>query len=166
MEQLLNDFSVGLFAWQVLLFVVLMLLLRKFAWKPILNAVNEREDSIKEALDSAEEAKRKMAELKSDNEVLLNKARAERDEMMKEAREIKDKIIAESKNLAKVEADKIITAARESIQQEKMAAITDLKNQVAHLSIEIAEKILKDELTSADKQKSIIDNVVKEIILN
>ncbi len=166
MEQLLNDFSVGLFFWQTVLFVILLFLLRKFAWKPILNAVNEREDSIKEALDSAEDAKRKMAELKADNEVLLNKAREERDAMLKEARDIKDKIVAESKNTAKVEADKIIAAAREGIQQEKMAAITDLKNQVAKLSIEIAEKILKDELSSADKQKTIIDNVVKEINLN
>ncbi len=166
MEKLLNDFSVGLFAWQVLLFVVLMLLLRKFAWKPILNAVNEREDSIKEALDSAEDAKREMAKLKSSNEDLLNEARADRDAMLKEAKEIKDKIVGDAKATANEEAEKIVVAARESIQHEKMAAITDLKNQVALLSIEIAEKILKDELSSADKQKAIIDNVVKDINLN
>lgn len=158
--------ELGLIVWTTLVFCILFFLLAKFAWKPILKAVNEREESIKKALSSAEEAKLKMAELKADNEVLLNKARAERDEMLKEAREIKDKIVAESKSIAKVEADKIITAARESIQQEKMAAITDLKNQVAKLSIDIAEKILKDELSSADKQKAIIDNVVKEINLN
>ena len=166
MEKLLNDFSVGLFFWQTILFVVLLFLLRKFAWKPILNAVNEREKSIEDALNSAEEAKKKMAELKSSNEDLLNKARAERDELLKEAREMKDKIVAEAKTSATQQADKIIADARESIQHEKMAAITELKNQVAVLSIEIAEKILKDELSSGDKQKAIIDNVVKEINLN
>lgn len=166
MEKLLNDFSVGLFFWQTILFLVLLFLLRKFAWKPILNAVNEREDSIKEALDSAEDAKREMAKLKSNNEDLLNEARAERDEMLKEARSIKDNIVTEAKTIASEEAEKIITSAREGIQHEKMAAITELKNQVAVLSIEIAEKILKDELSSDDKQKAIIDNVVKDINLN
>jgi F-type H+-transporting ATPase subunit b len=166
MEKLLNDFSVGLFFWQTLLFLVLLFLLRKFAWKPILNAVNEREDSIKDALNSAEDAKREMAELKANNEDLLNEARAERDEMLKEARTMKDNIIAEAKAKANAEGEKIVNAAKESIQHEKMAAITELKNQVAVLSIEIAEKILKDELSSDDKQKAIIDNVVKDINLN
>jgi len=166
MEKLLNDFSVGLFFWQTLLFLVLIFVLRKYAWKPILNAVNEREDSIQEALDSAKEAKLEMAKLKSDNEDLLNEARAERDAMLKEAREIKDGIVADAKGIANKESEKIIASARESIQHEKMAAITELKNQVATLSIEIAEKILKDELSSADKQKAIIDNAVKDINLN
>ena len=166
MEKLLNDFSVGLFFWQTLLFLVLMFVLRKYAWKPILNAVNERENSIQEALDSAKEAKLEMAKLKSDNEDLLNEARAERDAMLKEAREIKDGIVTDAKGIANKESEKIIAAARESIQHEKMAAITELKNQVATLSIEIAEKILKDELSSADKQKAIIDSVVKDINLN
>jgi F-type H+-transporting ATPase subunit b len=166
MEKLMSDFSVGLFFWQTILFLVLLFLLRKFAWTPILNAVNEREKSIEDALNSAEEAKRKMAELKSSNEDLLNEARAERDAMMKDARGIKDGIIAEAKEKAKEDAEKIMASAKESIHHEKMAAITDLKNQVATLSIEIAEKILKDELSSADKQKAIIDNVVKDINLN
>lgn len=166
METLISNFSVGLFFWQAAIFIVLIFLLRKFAWNPILNAVNERESSIKEALDSAEEAKKEMAELKNSNEELLNKARVERDEMLKEARSIKEKMIAEAKTQANEDAEKIVTTARESIQHEKMAAITELKNQVAVLSIEIAEKILKDELSSADKQKAIIDNVVKDINLN
>jgi F-type H+-transporting ATPase subunit b len=166
MEQIINDFSVGLFFWQTILFIALILVLRKFAWKPILNAVNEREDSIQEALDSAKEAKLEMAKLKSSNEDLLNEARAERDAMLKEARTIKDGIVAEAKTNASEEADKIIATAKESIHHEKMAAITELKNQVAGLSIEIAEKILKDELSSAEKQKAIIDNVVKDINLN
>ena len=166
MEKLLNDFSVGLFFWQTLLFVILLFLLRKFAWKPILNAVNEREDSIKEALNSAEEAKKEMANLQASNEALLNKAREERDAMLKEAREVKEKVINEAKGLANIEAEKIITSARESIQHEKLAAITELKNQVATLSIEIAEKILKQELATAEKQKSLIDTAVAEINLN
>jgi F-type H+-transporting ATPase subunit b len=166
METLINNFSVGLFFWQSVSCIALIFLLRKFAWGPILTAVNDREKSIEEALESAEEAKAQMAELTSSNEALLNEARSERDAMLKEAREIKDGIVAEAKGIATKESEKIIASARESIQHEKMAAITDLKNQVANLSIEIAEKILKDELSSADKQKAIIDNVVKDINLN
>ncbi len=166
MEALISNFSVGLFFWQAIIFIALIFLLRKFAWGPILKAVNDREESIEEALKSAEEAKLKLADLKADNEVLLNEARAERDAMLKEAREIKDGIVADAKGLASKESEKIIASARESIQHEKMAAITELKNQVAGLSIDIAEKILKDELSSAEKQKSIIDNVVKDIVLN
>lgn len=158
--------EIGMLFWTLVVFLLLMVILTKYAWKPILNAVKEREASIEEALSAAKDAKMAMAELKSDNEVLLNTARAERDEMLKEAREIKDKVIKDAKVIANDEAEKIVNAARESIQHEKMAAITELKNQVALLSIEIAEKILKDELSSADKQKTIIDNVVKDINLN
>jgi len=158
--------ELGLIVWTTLVFCILFFLLAKFAWKPILKAVKERENFIKDALNSAEDAKRTIAKLKANNEELLNEARIERDVILKEAREIKEKILAESKNLAKVEAEKIIASARKSIQHEKMSAITDLKNQVAVLSIEIAEKILKDELSSADKQKAIIDNVIKDINLN
>jgi len=166
MEALISNFSTGLFLWQTIIFIVLIFALKKFAWKPILNSVNEREESIEEALKSAEEARLKLAELKTDNQALLNETRAERDAMLKEARTMKDGILAEAKANASIEGDKIIASARESIQQEKMAAITDLKNQVAVLSIEIAEKILKDELSSAEKQKALIDNVVKDIVLN
>jgi F-type H+-transporting ATPase subunit b len=166
METLISNFSVGLFFWQAAIFIILIFLLRKFAWGPILTAVNEREESIEQALKSAEEARLKLAELKTDNQALLNETRAERDAMLKDARTMKDGILAEAKAAASLEGDKMMTAARESIQQEKMAAITDLKNQVAVLSIEIAEKILKDELSSAEKQKALIDNVVKDIVLN
>lgn len=166
MEKLISDFSSGLFIWQTLVFVVLILLLRKFAWKPILNAVEDREEGIQKALDQAEEAKKEMAALKSDNEDLLNKAREERDVILKEAREMKDKMIAEAKSAATIESDKILANAKESIHHEKMAAITELKNQVATLSIEIAEKILKDELAADGKQKTIIDNMVEDINLN
>jgi F-type H+-transporting ATPase subunit b len=158
--------EIGMLFWTAVVFLLLMFVLTKYAWKPILKAVKERDASIEDALNAAEDAKRSMAELKSNNEDLLNEARVERDVMMKEARGIKDSIIAEAKTTANSEAEKIVNAARESIQHEKMAAITELKNQVAVLSIEIAEKILKDELSSADKQKALIDNVVKDINLN
>ncbi len=166
MEKLISDFSSGLFIWQTLVFVILIFLLRKFAWKPILNSVESREEGIKKALEQAEEAKKEMASLKSSNEALLNQAREERDIMLKEARDVKEKMIADAKTTANVEAEKIIAAAKESIYHEKMAAITELKNEVATLSIQIAEKILKEELASADKQKAIIDNVVNDINLN
>jgi F-type H+-transporting ATPase subunit b len=166
METLISNFSTGLFLWQTIIFIVLIFALKKFAWKPILNSVTEREESIKEALKSAEEARLKLAELKTDNQALLNEARVERDAILKEARTMKDGIVAEAKASASLVGDKMIADARESIQHEKMAAITDLKNQVAVLSIDIAEKILKDELSSADKQKAIIDNLVKDIVLN
>lgn len=158
--------ELGLIVWTTLVFCILFFLLAKFAWKPILKAVKDREASIEEALNAAEEATRKMAELKSNNEALLNEARLERDAMLKEARDVKDKIISEAKANANIEGEKIIAAAKETINHEKLAAITELKNQVAKLSIEIAEKILKEELSSADKQKAMIDNVVKDINLN
>jgi F-type H+-transporting ATPase subunit b len=145
---------------------VLLFLLKKYAWKPILNAVNEREKSIEEALNKAEEAKIQMAELVSANEDLLKQARIERDEMLKEARVMKDKLISEAKNKANEDADRIIASARESIQHEKMAAVTELKNQVAILSVEIAEKILKEELSSTSKQEALINSVVDDIHLN
>lgn len=166
MEKLINEFSVGLFFWQTLLFLTLLFLLKKYAWKPILNAVNEREKSIEEALNKAEDAKKEMAELKSANEDLLKQARIERDEMLKDARVMKDKIVAEAKAKANEDAERIITSARESIQHEKMAAVTELKNQVALLSVEIAEKILKEELSSTSKQESLISSVVDDIHLN
>ena len=158
--------EIGMLVWTTVVFLLLMFLLTKYAWKPILKAVKDREQSIEDALNAAEDAKRQMAELKSNNEDLLNKAREERDAMLKEAREMKDKIVAEAKTQANSQAEKIVADARESIQHEKMAAITELKNQVAVLSVEIAEKILKNELSSDEKQKAIIDNVVNDINLN
>jgi F-type H+-transporting ATPase subunit b len=166
METLISNFSTGLFLWQAAIFIILIFLLRKFAWGPILTALNEREEALETALESAEAARLKLAELKTDNQALLNEARAERDAMLKDARSIKEGILAEAKANASIVGDKMIATARESIQHEKMAAITELKNQVANLSIEIAEKILKHELSAEEKQKAIIDNVVKDIVLN
>lgn len=128
--------------------------------------IKEREDSIDGALKSAENAKLEMQNLKSDNEKILAQARNERDMMMKEAREMKESIVGEAKGKAKEEADKILTSAREAIQNEKMAAITELKNQVALLSVEIAEKILKRELSDENKQKDLIGDLLKDTKLN
>jgi F-type H+-transporting ATPase subunit b len=158
--------ELGLIIWSTLVFCILFFLLAKFAWRPILNAVKDREASIENALNAAEQAKKEMQELSANNEVLLNQARAERDEMLKDARAVKDKMISDAKVTANAEAERIIASAKEAIQHEKLAAITDLKNQVATLSIEIAEKILKQELSTAEKQKSLIDNAVGEINLN
>lgn len=159
---LFNDFSLGLFVWQTVLFLALLFLLRKYAWKPILTAVEEREEGIKSALDAADNAKKEMEALNADNEKILREAKAERDSILKEARELKDGIIAEAKTQATEEADKVMASAREQINNEKMAAITDLKNQVASLSVDIAEKILKAELKDDNKQKEMVNSALEE----
>lgn len=164
--KLLEDFSLGLFVWQTLLFVLLILLLKKYAWKPILNAVNEREEGIKNALDSAENAKREMENLQADNEKLLKEARLEREAMLKEARDMRNKMIEDAKDQAKEEANKLISAAQSTIETEKKAAIADLKSQVASLSIEIAEKVVKEELSNKDKQIKLVESMLGEATLN
>lgn len=166
MEKLLEEFSVGLFFWQTVLFLALLFLLRKYAWKPILNAVNDREEGIKKALDSAENAKREMENLQADNQKLLSEARAEREAMLKEARDIKNKMIEEAKDQAKVEANKMIAQAQASIKTEKKAAIADLKSQVANLSIEIAEKVVRAELSNKDKQEKLVESMLGDAKLN
>ena len=163
---LFNDFSIGLFVWQTVLFLALLFLLRKYAWKPILSAVEEREEGIKNALEAADNAKKEMEALNADNERILREARAERDNILKEAREIKETIITEAKTQATEEADKVLASAREQINNEKLAAITELKNQVADLSIDIAEKVLKSELKDSDKQKELVNNALKEAALS
>ena len=165
MEKLLTEFSIGLFFWQTVIFVLLIFLLKKFAWKPILDAVNEREEGIRSALKSAEKAREEMASLQSDNEETLKKARLERDGLLKEAREIKQKLIEEAKNEANNEAKKIIIQAQETIESEKNAAIVDLKNQVANLSIEIAEKVLKEKLSEDKAQMNLVKELVKDVTL-
>ena len=158
--------SIGLIFWTSLVFIILLFLLGKFAWKPILNSVKERETKIETALEASEKAREEMAALKSQNEDLRKKALVERDVLLKEAREMKDKIVAEAKNTAKEEGERIIESAREAIKNEKMAAVTEIKNQVATLSIEIAEKIVKEKLSTDEKQKTLVDGLVKEINLN
>lgn len=158
--------SIGLIFWMIVSFSIILFLLKKFAWKPILGMITEREEFIEKALADAEQAKVEMKLLKSENERILAEARNERDTMLKDAREIKDKIISEAKNIAVTEGERLLKSARENIQNEKMAAITELKNQVAVLSIEIAEKILKTELSSDEKQKSLVKNLLQDVNLN
>jgi F-type H+-transporting ATPase subunit b len=158
--------DLGLFFWMMVTFLIVLFLLTKFAWKPIMKMIKDREASIDDALKSAEKAKAEIASMQADNERLLNEARRERDAMLKEARDIKDAIVAEAKGKAKEEADKLLASARETIHNEKMAAITDLKNQVAQLSIDIAEKMLKRELSAENKQKELIGDLLKDAKLN
>jgi F-type H+-transporting ATPase subunit b len=166
MEELFGQFSLGLFIIQTVLFIGLIFLLKKFAWKPILDAVNEREDGIKNALLSAENAKKEMQNLKSDNEKLLAEARLERDAMMKEAREIKDKMINEAKTEAQVAGEKMIAQAKAAIESEKNAAMAELKAQVSNLSLDIAEKVLKSELSNKESQTKLVEKMLGDVKLN
>ena len=166
MENLLESFSVGLFFWQLILFLVLLFLLRKYAWKPILTSVINREESIKEGLESAAQAKEQMRQLKEDNKALLAEARMERDQIVKEAKEAKDKMISEAKDKAQEEGAKMIEAAKSVIQAERNAAVSELKSQVAVLSIQIAEKIIKSEISSDSKQQEIISAAMENAKLN
>jgi F-type H+-transporting ATPase subunit b len=166
MEEIFGHISLGLFILQTALFIALIFLLKKFAWKPILDAVNEREEGIKNALQSAESAKKEMQNLKSDNEKLLADARAERDALMKEAREIKDKMINDAKTEAQTAGEKMIAQAKAAIESEKNAAMADLKNQVSSLSLEIAEKVLRDELSNKESQTKLVEKMLGDAKLN
>lgn len=157
--------DVGLLFWTFISFAILLFLLRKFAWKPILGTVNDREQSIKEALESAEKARLEMQNLTADNERILKEARMEREALLKEARDIKSKMIADAKDEAQQQASKLIEQAQSAIQSEKKAAISELKNQVAELSVGIAEKVLQDELSSKDKQLSIVEDMLSKATL-
>lgn len=158
--------DIGLVVWSTLAFSIVLFVLGKFAWKPIMKSIREREDSIDESLAMAERVKTEMAQLKNENEALLVKAREERAQLLKEARETKDKIIHEAKEQAKVEANKIITDAQAAINQQKMAAITEVKNQVGNLVIEVSEKVLRRELANKADQEVYINTLAKEIKLN
>lgn len=158
--------GIGLIVWTTLVFVLLLFLLSKYAWKPILNAIKTREEGITNALSAAEKAKEEMKALQAGNEKILAEARAERDAMLKDARDAREAMVNEAKTKAKTESDRILASAREQITNEKNAAITELKNQVAALSIEIAEKILKSELSSDEKQKTLVNTLMKDVNLN
>ncbi len=158
--------GIGLIFWTTLFFLILLFILGKFAWPAILTAIRARNESIRQALDSAEKAKEEMAKLQADNKKILSEAKAERDAMMKEAKQLKDNLIADAKEQASIEARKLVANARESIQAEKKAAINDLKVQVANLSLDIAEKILKKELEDSKAQKELINTLINEADLN
>ena len=162
MEKLISEFSLGLFIWQSLIFIGLLFLLRKYAWGPILNAVNERETSIKDALASAEAARSEMENLQSDNQRIVKEARAEKEALLKEARTTRAELINSAKEEAQAEAEKILSQAQEAIQNEKRAALTELKEQVGSLAMGIAEKVLQKELDNKDKQVQLIDQLLQD----
>lgn len=156
----------GLIFWTSVVFIILLVLLKRMAWTPILNNVDARNKSIEEALEAAKNARDEMSNLKADNDRILKEARAERDEMLKEAKELKANIISEAKNAAKDEADKMIASAKVVIENEKAGAISELKNTVGSLSVDIAEKVLRAELKDVDKQNAFIADMLKDIKLN
>lgn len=158
--------GIGLVFWTVLIFLLLLFLLRKFAWKPINNAVKNREESIRSALEAADVAKEEMKQLQADNEKIIKEARAERDQMMKEAKQVKETIISEAREKADIEARKMIEIARMNIQNEKASAISEIKKQVAKLSVDIAESILREELKDDKKRKELVDKLLEDIKLN
>lgn len=164
--ELLHQFSSGLFIIQTIIFLILLFVLGKFAWKPILKSIDERETSIIDALNQAKLAKQEMAQLKEDNERILREARAERDGILKEARDMKDKIVNQAKDSAKVEGEKMIEAARQSIQTEKNAAMADIKTQIGTLSVSIAENILKEKLDNDGAQNALVENILNKSNLN
>jgi len=156
----------SLIFWTTIIFVVFFFLMKKFAWKPILGAVKNREESINNALAAAETAKLEMQNLTASNERLLAEARAERDTMMKEAREIKEKMINDAKSEAQAQGEKMIAQAKSAIESEKNAAMAELKNQVSTLSIEIAEKVLKSELANTEAQTKLVEKMLGDAKLN
>jgi len=158
--------GLGLIIWTLLSFLVVFFILKKFAWPAILGGLRKREQSIADSLATAEKIKSEMAQMKSENEAILAKAREERAQMLKEARETKDKIINEAKEQAKMEANKIITDAQAAIDTQKMAALTEIKNQVGKLIIEVSEKVLRKELSNKEAQEAHIKEMVDEVKLN
>ena len=163
---LLENFSSGLFIIQSVVFIILLLVLRKFAWKPIMDAVNEREVTIIDSLNQAKLAKQEVQNLKAENEIIIREAKMERDNILKEAREIKDRVVGEAKDLAKAEGDKMIEQARQSIQAEKSAAMSEIKNQIGVLSVTIAESILKEKLDNDGDQNALVENILNKSNLN
>ena len=158
--------DVGLLFWMLVSFTLLLIVLKKFAWKPILNSLKDREESISDALSTAEKARAEMEKLKANNEAIIREARFEKEKILKEAREIKTQLIEKAREEASQEASKIIKAARVDIQQEKSMAVDEIKKQVAELSVDVAEKILREKLSSGPEQKKIIEKYLDDIQLN
>ena len=156
----------GLFIWSTVAFLILFFLLSKYAWKPIVAALDERERSIEDALSKAEMAKAEMAKLINENEDLLRQARLERDSILKEAKEIKDQIIHDAKDIAKTEGVKLIEKAKDEINNQKLAAMAEIKNQVSSLSLDIAEKVLRKQFEDQDKQQALVNDLLREVKLN
>lgn len=166
MDKLIHDFSFGLFFWQAIILLIVIFVLGKFAWRPIVNALEEREQGIADALAAAENAKRELVNLKADNEKLLAEARVERDAMLKEARDMKEKMIAEAKNEALQTGETMIAQAQATIQNEKSVAMAELKAQVSQMSIDIAEKLLQRELSDRAAQEQLAKKLAENVHLN
>ncbi len=164
MDLLTPDF--GLFFWTLLAFLSVLFILRKYAWKPILNSLNEREKGIADSIASAEKVKAEMAQIKSENEQLLTKAREERSQILKEAKDESDRIVNKAKDDTKLIADKMIADAQQQIEQQKMSAITELKNEIGKLSVEVAEKVIRKQLSTAESQNEYAQMLAEEIKLN
>ncbi|MFT4661614.1 MAG: F-type H+-transporting ATPase subunit b [Patiriisocius sp.] len=162
----LMSVSIGTIFWASLAFLIVLFLLKKMAWKPILDGLSAREKSIAEALESAKEAKEEMARLQASNEDLLKEARMEREALLKEAREMKNSIVAKAETEAKGKADGIVKKAMADIEQEKKAAMSELKTQVAEFSLQIAEKVVKKKLDSATEQMELVDSLMGDLKLN
>lgn len=158
--------DLGLLFWMIVSFSILLYILIKFAWKPILKALGDRERSISKSLLAAQRAKDEMAKIEFGNEKITQLAKLEKESLLKEAKELKNQIIEEAREDAKLEAKKIIKEARQSVEQEKNKVINEIKNQIASLSVDIAENILKQKLEDESKQKKLIDDLVKDIDLN
>lgn len=158
--------AIGTLFWTVVIFTLFFLILKKFAWKPVLNIVKQRDEMIKGSLASAEKARKEMLKLQSDNEAILRKAREERESILKEAREVRDKLIAEAKGKASEEAEKLIEKARTGIEREKAMALADIREQVASLSVDIASKLLGEKLKQTGEQQKLIDNYLRDVDLN
>jgi len=156
----------GLVFWTAITFLILLIILRKFAWKPILDAVDEREKSISESLEAADQAKTDMLHLKEDNKQMMKEAREQRDQMLRDAQDMKKRLIADATDEAGKKSAEMIAKAQESIRSEKNAAIKELKSQVGLLSIEIAEKVIKAELKDEKSQKALVEKMLKEVQLN
>ena len=162
MEQLINDFSPGLFVMQALILLIIIFLMKKFAWKPILASLDARESEIKDAIESAKKAKEELAKLTTDKEALIKEAQLEKDTILKEAQATSTKIVDDAKETAKAEGAKLIEAAKASIETERKAAIADIKQTSAALAIEIAEKVIKNELKDKKAQEAIISSYLQE----
>lgn len=158
--------EVGLLVWNTIAFLVLVFLLGKFAWKPIMKGIHDREQSIDEALNKAELARQEMARLSAQNEDLMKQAREERDQILKEAKALKDGIVNEAKNQAQAEGAKLIEKARIEIENQKKAALAELKGQVSTLSLDIAERVLRTQLDDKAKQQELVNNLLKDVELN
>jgi F-type H+-transporting ATPase subunit b len=164
-SELINP-GIGLVFWMLITFVLLLILLKKFAWKPILSAIKSREESINEALSSAETARREMQNMHAQNEKLLAEARAEREVILKEAREMRKQIVDDARVKGEEKVEKMIEQAKDAIQKEKQAVMFDMRNQISELAVEISEKVLKSQLTNNDAQTALISNLLKDTKLN